>query len=242
MIRIYRTNLVPQLIEKLSENTRAIEVIEEPQRPDKARKMWQRATIRHDLREVLADMAPGRQYCMYCGDNHGTDVDHFEPIARSPLRTFDWLNHLLACSGCNSHHKGRRFPVDQDGRPLLVDPTTEDPFDHLDLSLSVGEYVPRTDKGDHTIEVCGLNRPLLKRGRMLARYQATACLKEWRLAAQAGDSAGQSIATAAVRDQPFADVCQAMLRQVELPGAERIFTEVELQLLRLPKLRAALLT
>lgn len=57
------------------------------------------AQAHHRLDSVLRQMAPGLERCMYCGDNQGTDIDHFEPLARNPLRTFDWLNHLLACSG-----------------------------------------------------------------------------------------------------------------------------------------------
>lgn len=58
-----------------------------------------------------------QERCMYCGDNQGTDVDHFEPLSLAPLRTFDWPNHLLACSLCNSHYKRHLFPCDEDGRP-----------------------------------------------------------------------------------------------------------------------------
>jgi hypothetical protein len=108
-------------------------------------------------------MAPGIEQCMYCGDT-GTEIDHFEPISRNPLRTFDWLNHLLACVNCNSRAKLAAFPIDAHGHPLLIDPTAEDPFDHLRLSLPFGRYEPLTDKGRTTIKVCSLNRPQLERG------------------------------------------------------------------------------
>ncbi|MFD1364783.1 HNH endonuclease family protein [Actinoplanes sichuanensis] len=124
-------------------------------------------------------MAPGAERCMYCGDNQGTDIDHHEPMARDPLRTFDWLNHLLACSHCNSHHKRDRFPVDEHGRPLLIDPSVEDPFDHLLLSLSVGEYRALTEKGVQSIEVFGLNRPILARGRQQTFDVVVMCLRQW---------------------------------------------------------------
>jgi hypothetical protein len=93
---------------------------------------------------------------MYCGDNQGTDVDHHEPLALAPYRTFDWLNHLLACSVCNSHFKRDGFPRADDGTPLLLDPTADEPLDHLALSLSVGWYAPRTERGRVTIETLGL--------------------------------------------------------------------------------------
>lgn len=52
-----------------------------------------------------------------------------------------------------------------------------------------------------------------------------------------------------IKEQPFADVCQAMLRQAIAPGAEIIFSDAAvaglapdlLFLLRMPELRAALL-
>ena len=57
-------------------------------------------------------MAPGVQRCMYCLDSLGTDIDHFEPKSRRPLRTFCWHNHLLACSRCNSNYKREEYPCD----------------------------------------------------------------------------------------------------------------------------------
>jgi len=51
-----------------------------------------------------------------------------------------------------------------------------------------------------------------------------------------------------IQQHPFADVCQAMLRQALAPGAEAVFSDAEvagmtprlLVLLRLPALRSAL--
>ncbi|MFC5925509.1 HNH endonuclease [Micromonospora vulcania] len=157
---------------------------------------------------------------MYCGDNHGTDVDHFEPIARNPSRTFDWLNYLLACSACNSHQKRDSFPVDMRGRPLLIDPTVEDPFDHMFLSLGVGAYSPLTDKGTATISICGLNRPLLTRGRVQALRVVILCIERWSIARNENDELSMREAVLTVREQPFADVCQAMLRQAVEPGVK----------------------
>jgi hypothetical protein len=102
---------------------------------------------------------------MYCDDSRGTDIDHFEPLERAPLRAFVWVNHLLACSFCNSNQKNRKYPVDAEGACLLVDPTAEDPADHLTLRLSVGTYDPLSPKGEETIQVFGLNRSELVKGR-----------------------------------------------------------------------------
>ncbi|SDL19645.1 hypothetical protein SAMN04488074_109251 [Lentzea albidocapillata subsp. violacea] len=180
---------------------------------------------------------------MYCGESRGTDIDHFDPIARNPLRAFDWLNHLLACSTCNSHQKRDRFPVDEDGNPLLVDPTSEDPFDHLLLTLSLGIYSPLTPKGKATIEVCGLNDRGLPRGRMQARRVVGLALRAWNEACEGNRSGEMLEHVHTVREQPFADVCQSMLRQAFSPGADVVFGDSPdlLALLRKPELREALL-
>ncbi len=209
----------------------------------KARDLWGRARLpRRGIRDVLNRMAPGHQRCMYCGDSEGTSVDHWEPISRNRLRTFDWLNHLLACSYCNSSQKGSRFPVDASGNPLLIDPSAEDPFDHLALSLSLGEYRPRTDKGTSTISVLGLNRAVLVLGRQQARTVAAQALRAWYAAYRVGDGLEQQRHIATVRMQPLADVHQAMLRYALAPGAEHVFAgETDLlTILRNPDLRALL--
>lgn len=242
MIRVVRQDLPKQLTRRLTALSIALTEQDHTDRVEQARRLWKSSRVASPLRATLTDMAAGRACCMYCGDGCGTDVDHFEPLAHNPARTFDWLNHLLACSMCNSHHKRDRFPLDELGRPLLIDPASEDPFDHLDLRLSVGVYLPRTPQGEATIDVCGLNRPLLVRGRAAARRCVAACLRQWHRANQAGNTAEMSEWAQTVREQPFADVCQAMFRQAWCPGAAEIFSaDDELELLRMPELRTALL-
>jgi hypothetical protein len=248
MIRITRPDLPDQLKIRLDYLTEEIARLPPSKRPEQARTMWRRqsvrATVRYPISDTLRDMAPGREHCMYCGDNQGTDVDHYEPISLNPLRAFDWLNHILACSYCNSYAKRDRFPVDGNGRPLLIDPSAEDPFEHLLLTLSLGVYQALTEKGRSTIEVCGLNRALLVRGRVQARRVVELCLAEWEAARISGDLARQDAAVLTVREQPFADVCQSMLRQAQAPGAGHVFadTPAVLILLRLPELRGSLIT
>ncbi|MFD4643870.1 HNH endonuclease [Lentzea sp. NPDC058436] len=223
--------------------TQAINVSPPDEQCAKARASWRTSSVRTSVRAVLGDMATGLGTCMYCGESRGTDIDHFEPIARNPLRTFDWLNHLLACSTCNSHQKRDQFPVDDAGDPLLIDPTAEDPFDHLLLTLSAGEYFPLSAKGEATIEVCGLNKRGLPKGRMHARKVVSSVLRDWDRA-RAGSRSDEMLEhVQTVRDQPFADVCQSMLRQALSPGADVLFSDFPdlLALLRKPELREALL-
>ncbi|MFC3898820.1 HNH endonuclease [Lentzea rhizosphaerae] len=227
----------------MAEKTEKIRLALPDTRYQTARRSWDNSTIRRPLRAVLGQMAAGFETCMYCGESRGTDVDHFEPVARNPLRTFDWLNHLLACSGCNSHQKGERFPVDDDGDPLLIDPSSEDPFDHLLLTLSLGVYRPLTPKGQATIDVCGLNERGLPKGRMHARKVVGLALREWDRARARNRSDEMREQVQTVQDQPFADVCQSMLRQAFSPGADVVFSDSPdlLALLRRDDLRAALL-
>lgn len=244
MIRIVRSDLPVHTVAKMGELTQAINLIPSTERPEKARASWgSHSTVRKSVRTVLGEMAVGFTTCMYCGESRGTDVDHFEPIARNPLRTFDWLNHVLACSMCNSHRKGKLFPVDVDGEPLLIDPTAEDPFDHLLLTLSLGVYSPLTPKGETTIEVLGLNDRGLPKGRMHARKVVGLALREWDRARdrERADEMLEQVHT--VQDQPMADVCQSMLRQALSPGADIVFSESPdlLALLRREDLREALL-
>ncbi|MBV1849046.1 hypothetical protein KUA19_02775 [Catellatospora sp. NEAU-YM18] len=208
-----------------------------------ARGLWRRAQPRQSLRDLLLDAAPGISRCMYCGDNQGTDIDHHEPLSRNPLRTFDWLNHLLACSFCNSHGKGDQFPVDGRGQSLLIDPTVDDPADHLALALSVGEYRPRTDKGHHTIAVLRLNRAVLVEGRQQARRVIELALPGWHDAMRLGDPRRMNECLLTIRMQPFAEVITAMLLAAVQPGAEVVFRH-DPRLLRIllePRLRASLL-
>jgi hypothetical protein len=189
-----------------------------------ARRLWRVSrTVRRSLREGLDVMAAGRGYCMYCGDGLGSTVDHFEPIARNPRRAFDWLNHVLACEYCNSHHKRDLFPVDADGNCLLIDPTAEDPLEHLFLVLSIGTYRALSEKGAQTIRVCGLNRAQLARGRETAVHQVSALVAGWWNARELGDEAKRRAMVWTMLDQPHADVLHAMLRQAGMPGARAVF-------------------
>lgn len=245
MIKIARTALTDDLSESLTKLTKRIVAAEDEKRAVEARRIWRltstRAHVYEPLDRTLRQMAPGLGQCMYCGDT-GADIDHFEPISRNPLRTFDWLNHLLACTTCN-RHKRDSFPVDACNQPLLIDPTAEDPFDRLRLSLLVGRYEPRTDKGQATIRVCSLNRPQLEQGRVQSLSVVETCLESWEAARKGGDTAKMDKMVRIVQAQPFADVCQSMLRQAVAPGSDIIFADSldVLALLRLPELRLALL-
>jgi uncharacterized protein (TIGR02646 family) len=187
------------------------------------REAWKTArTVRRDLKAELERMAPGLARCMYCGDGQGTDIDHFKPIAVDPAVTFVWTNHYLACSHCNSNAKRDQYPCDPEGRCLLVDPCRDDPFDHLRLTFPTGRYTGLTPKGEHTIRVFGLARPVLERGRAMAYVRCRSMLRDW-LARRDDDPGEAEKVMTAFRVQPFADVLHAMTRSAGAPGAGTVF-------------------
>ncbi len=154
MIPIRRVPLAQPLSDRLERRTRALGRTPDP---DTARAAWHRAKPEKDgLRLALGDLAHRPSYCMYCLDSYGTDVDHFHPLHLAPQLTFVWENHLLACAFCNSHSKRDQFPLGAAGAPLLLDPTREDPGEHLTV-LSSGLYLGLTVKGSATIDVLRLN-------------------------------------------------------------------------------------
>ncbi|MFE3558560.1 hypothetical protein ACFXKW_27430 [Streptomyces sp. NPDC059193] len=182
------------------------------ERYDTAVEQWRSAAApKRHVRGLLKAMAAGIERCMYCEDSQGTDIDHFQPIAHDPLRAFDWLNHLLACSHCNSNTKGRKYPCDDAGACLLIDPTTEDPAAHLVLYLASGEYEGITPKGMATIDVFKLNRPTLVRGRRAAFVTAKNLLWGWYEHRQAGRTDEAEEIVEAISESPFSAVVRAIM-------------------------------
>ncbi|MCX4772495.1 hypothetical protein EES39_05085 [Streptomyces sp. ADI92-24] len=214
---------------------------------DKAHYLWKHSTVRRHVHpaliSVLEQMAPGHERCMYCGDNQGTDIDHFEPLTQAPLRTFAWPNHLLACSLCNSHYKRHTFPRDEVGHPLLLDPTIHDPLDHLHLVLGAGMYEALSPQGTASIKAFGLNRGSLLKGRLDAYRTAALFLAQWSDATRRGKDRQARDVVRIAWDRPLADVLAAMFHQSVLPVAESLFDGESdvLGLLRDPALRRGFL-
>jgi len=125
---------------------------------------------------VLKRMAGSRERCMYCVDSEGSDIEHFWPKSPHCDRMYLWENLLIACTQCG-RFKGKQFPRADDGAPLLIDPTAEDPWEFLDFDpvtgnlnarylLSAGEY---SAKGETTVTVLHLD----KREGVSAGYRKT---------------------------------------------------------------------
>jgi hypothetical protein len=218
MIPIARVQLDDKLADRLDKRTANLRAnnVDSSQ----ARLAWRSADAeRRGVHTYLEKMAPGIQRCMYCGDNLGTDIDHFEPISCAPIRTFEWLNHLLACSFCNSNQKRDSYPRDLSGMALLIDPTSEDPSRHLALTLSNGEYRALSPKGQASIVAFGLNRRDLTRGRAGAFHtrRATLCRAKTLFDANRRVEAIQCLS--ALIEEPHASVLHAMIQAMQMPGA-----------------------
>jgi hypothetical protein len=108
--------------------------------------------------EALKRAVGVRQRCLYCCDSRSADVDHFIPIAVDFTKAFRWNNFIWVCPECN-RRKGKRFPVDADQSPLIIDPTRVDPWEHLILDSSTGLLAPRflgddfDPRGEVTLEI-----------------------------------------------------------------------------------------
>jgi uncharacterized protein (TIGR02646 family) len=221
VIRVARVDLEEKLRKRLDLRTTLL--VKRAANAKSARRSWKGALAeRNNIKSALSLMATGIERCMYCGDNRGTDIDHFEPISISPRRTFEWQNHLLACSSCNSNAKRDSFPCDSDGKSLLINPAIDEPSDHIELSFSQGKYEGVTLKGQVTIDVFQLNRGDLEMGRAIAFARCKSMLRDY-LALRADGLAEEACETkGALENQPFADVLHAMYRAAHLPGATMV--------------------
>lgn len=115
------------------------------------RKFWnnyRRSKASARILKPLSEMSGRRMRCFYCADSMGADVDHYWPIALKHSLTFSWGNWLLVCPNCN-RHKSASFPLDQDGRPLLLDPSSRDPWKHFALDVQTGLIMPRYKSGQY---------------------------------------------------------------------------------------------
>ena len=130
-------------------------------------KEWDSARQTKKMESVLLTlqrMMGPYERCMYCHDSHGADIEHFWPKSPYPEKMFSWPNLLLCCTECD-RFKGERFPLDN-GKPLLIDPTVDEPWDDLDFDPITGNIAPKfnlasnswSEKGVATVEVLQLDR------------------------------------------------------------------------------------
>ena len=172
---------------------------------------------RREVKETLERMTLGG-LCMYCEHNTVHQIEHFWPKARFPERTFCWLNLLFVCGECNQL-KNARFVLDERHAPLLVDPTSDDPAEHLELSPKEGRFVGRTEKGENTRAI--LNRNILIRRRQAAWSGLQGLVVSYAHARARGDARLAEVLKGELCNRPFPALLGFLLRFAELPEPER---------------------
>lgn len=143
------------------------------------------ASILKEAKPDVVRMFRGK--CAYCETRVDVggfgDVDNFRPKAGArglgedeyaPMHywwlAYEWENLVLSCQLCNSRYKRDLFPIDgvraeigakglelRKEKALLIDPTIDDPADHLNFRDD-GMVVALSRQGEVTIEIVGLNR------------------------------------------------------------------------------------
>jgi uncharacterized protein (TIGR02646 family) len=134
--------------------------------------------------DQLVTMAGQRGRCMFCIDSRGVEIDHFWPKAHYPDRAFLWKNMILVCGACN-RGKSDHFEVDANGSPMLIDPTDEEPWDHLYYDSRTGiitaRFMPTGEpepRGVYTVECSNLplNIEQVTEGRLRTQRNIERCV------------------------------------------------------------------
>jgi uncharacterized protein (TIGR02646 family) len=125
-------------------------------------KFW--GQVRKEIRpdaQVLFRAFYGK--CAFCESRmahvSSPNVEHYRPKSKFLDQMFVWQNWLLSCGRCNDK-KWAHFPI-CDGQPCLLDPTTEDPNEHV--GFLDAQIIDRTPRGAKTVKLVGLDRtPLVE--------------------------------------------------------------------------------
>ncbi len=231
MRRLQRLPLSGEALAFLGQRT--IDVANDADPDAKVEQLWKLQSNKafQEIRRTLETMASGIVRCMYCEDSKGTAIDHFWPKATYPHRAFVWTNYVLACSECNGK-KSKRFPLDDQNLPLLLNPLEEEPADHLLLSPTTGIYETLTPKGEQSGQVYGLSRPVLVRGRAITWTVLKALLLNYSRHLDAGDAEEAEKQKAAVQQLQFSGVFAALLRISRGPSARTLLGVDCLQVLQ----------
>ena len=229
MRHLPRINLPAPVLDALSAYQNRLEAAVDAERAKDAPKLaarieaiWKARRSTNALRVVaraLRAMASGLERCMYCEDSHGCDVEHGYPKVPHPERAFLWPNLLWVCAPCN-RQKNDTFDEE------LLDPTREDPLDHLVLSPATGRYAARDGSRRGAATLCVLRRlksdPTLARGRWNALGKLRTFLREYDTHEANGRAAEADTIRGVIVEEPFSAVFAAVLRACTEPGAAEV--------------------
>ncbi|KHD08393.1 hypothetical protein PN36_13355 [Candidatus Thiomargarita nelsonii] len=133
------------------------------------------------IRQTLLEMSnEACVYCGIKIDNTDMDVDHFLPSSQFPYLAYCWDNLLPSCKRCNQNSKSSFFPKSLTGTKIvenilsekfqydliydkahilkfiakndrLIEPTFDNPEEHLEFNPEFYFYESKTKIGDFTI-------------------------------------------------------------------------------------------
>jgi len=154
------------------------------------------------VREQLLD--DQNEKCCFCekGREHVHEVEHFRPKKAVRQRKRDPL------CGPNSRAQSHTDELEAE-EPLLVQPDKEAPADHIAFREHVA--IPLTDRGERTIDVCGLNRDQLRSDRREAFEMISQLLRLAALGLPESDEASQILQRRTQTDSEFSAMVRAAL-------------------------------
>lgn len=200
--------------------------VQEIRQAEKKRKKARNKYSHPEIKKALVKMFHGK--CAYCESQvtvvtYG-HIEHFYPKGNPDYteKTFEWENLLLSCDICNNvQHKGIKFPLDENGDPLLIDPSDGEtnPAAHLKFFWDTGTDLAwvcgtdaRGEETERTFDFNGLNgRKELIRERSVYVKKLLIILKY----AQNGDAEALAILKDACQDDaPYLAFAQTYIRHL----------------------------
>ncbi|MEZ4866802.1 MAG: hypothetical protein R3C14_36110 [Caldilineaceae bacterium] len=216
MIRVYRPNEPPGFRQQRTRWEKELqEAIYDPH-PMSMTQLWRKIRQRKAM-QVFAEVlfTVFHHKCAFCESKtehvSPLHIEHYRPKNTSAFLVymFDWHNWLVACMACNSN-KGERFDICDD-RPCLLDPTTEDPSEHIDFLAA--QIIPKTHRGKKTIEQIRLHRIDLTKARALWLLDIDKLLLLAIHVPAARATARELLIWAMQDDAPYAAMARSYLRQ-----------------------------
>ncbi len=135
----------------------------------------------------------------------------------------------------NSNLKRELFPLLK-RQPVLLNPTEDDPAEHLAFLPTTGEFAAVGPKGQPSIEVFGLNDTEVPRKLPQARRETLLklqlLLKDYDACVGSKNHEGAKLAKQTIQDEPFAAVLGWLLRISRVSAAARTLRPGILDLLR----------
>ena len=177
-------------------------------------KFWQ--SVRLQLRTEATELAERFHHkCAFCEARmehvQHPQVEHYRPKGRVEFEAlmFHWNNWLLSCGRCNES-KWKHFP-DCGGAPCLLDPTDDEPGEHLLFHKQEVEGL--SDRGRETVRLLGLDRSPLTRERAswLVKVEALLLLASCAQEKRVQGEARQLLIWCLQEDAPFCAMTRAFL-------------------------------